>query len=308
MNAATTGGRPRGRNPAGGGWSAVERRDLRAAEEIAVRRCARTGRRSSSCVSWRDPVHAGSFPGGDRAVPRVFEKARTSGAGYHLGYCYLAENDSRRAREILEQWCANFRRWRRRITCWDFSGPRVEAWRGARALRLRHRACSPACRSPQQPGERALRAGPLRGGACTPGEGDADRPCRRSVPQQSGQRAFQAGSNRRSDRELPQGGSARAGLRRRAQQPCAACRAESRRGGAGLLPESLGSGSEASRCAYHMGLAYQGLNRFEEAIECHEKALASNRTRPKRTPISVSSATGRSAGRRRSHAIAARSP
>src|SRR5262249_54870167 len=33
----------------------------------------------------------------------VFEKARTSGAGYHLGYCYLAVGDPANAGEVLEQ-------------------------------------------------------------------------------------------------------------------------------------------------------------------------------------------------------------
>ncbi|HVQ62678.1 MAG TPA: tetratricopeptide repeat protein [Burkholderiales bacterium] len=86
------------------GWGAVERRELRAAEDIA--RAALSEDRAQ--IEFVRLLGASLFMQ-DRFAEaiepfrEVFEKARTSGAGYHLGYCYLAVKDPGSADRVLEQ-------------------------------------------------------------------------------------------------------------------------------------------------------------------------------------------------------------
>jgi predicted O-linked N-acetylglucosamine transferase (SPINDLY family) len=86
------------------GWSALERRDLRSAEDLA--RAALL--EDPTQIEFVRLLAASLFMQdrfGEALEPfrEVFDKARTSGAGYHLGYCYLAVNDPGRAGEVLEQ-------------------------------------------------------------------------------------------------------------------------------------------------------------------------------------------------------------
>jgi protein O-GlcNAc transferase len=86
------------------GWTAVERGDPRSAEQIA--RAALLEDRAQ--IEFVRLLGASlflqdRFAEAIEPFSEVFRKARTSGAGYHLGYCYLAVKDPRRASEVLEQ-------------------------------------------------------------------------------------------------------------------------------------------------------------------------------------------------------------
>ena len=86
------------------GWSALERRDMRSAEELARAEL----RRDPAQVEFMRLLGASLFMQErfrEAIAPfsEVFDKARTSGAGYHLGYCYIAVGDPSRAGEVLEQ-------------------------------------------------------------------------------------------------------------------------------------------------------------------------------------------------------------
>lgn len=86
------------------GWSALERRDPRSAEQLARAEL----RQDPSLIEFVRLLGASLFMQdrfSEAIAPfgEVFEKARTSGAGYHLGYCHLAVGDAKRAGEVLEQ-------------------------------------------------------------------------------------------------------------------------------------------------------------------------------------------------------------
>jgi len=86
------------------GWNAVERRDLRSAEELARAALLEDPaqiefvRLLGASLFLQDRFREAMEP-----FREVFQKARTSGAGYHLGYCHLAVNDPGSAGEVLEQ-------------------------------------------------------------------------------------------------------------------------------------------------------------------------------------------------------------
>src|SRR5262245_2874585 len=86
------------------GWQAIERNDLRAAEDLA-RTALRDGPAQIEFVRLLGASLFLQQRFGEAVAPfrEVFAKARTSGAGYHLGYCYLALKDPRSAGEVLEQ-------------------------------------------------------------------------------------------------------------------------------------------------------------------------------------------------------------
>jgi len=85
------------------GWKAIER-DPRSAEEIA--RMALRGdsphiefvRLLGASLFLQDRFQEAIGP-----FREVFQKARTAGAGYHLGHCYLAVGDPKTASAVLEQ-------------------------------------------------------------------------------------------------------------------------------------------------------------------------------------------------------------
>src|SRR5262249_51017919 len=86
------------------GWSALERRDMRSAEDLARAELRRdpaqveVTRLLGASLVMQDRFRQAIAP-----FSEAFEKARTSGAGYHLGYCYIAVGDPSRAGEVLEQ-------------------------------------------------------------------------------------------------------------------------------------------------------------------------------------------------------------
>jgi predicted O-linked N-acetylglucosamine transferase (SPINDLY family) len=110
MNAGPGGGKAEGlQSRLAAGWSAMERRDVRAAEEIA-RAVLREDRAQIEFVRLLGAslFLQDRFREAIEPFREVFEKARTAGAGYHLGYCYLTENDSKRAQAVLEQTVREF--------------------------------------------------------------------------------------------------------------------------------------------------------------------------------------------------------
>jgi len=86
------------------GWSAVERRDLRSAERLA----REVLREDPAQIEFTRLLAASLFLQ-DRfkeaigPFREVFARARTAGAGYHLGYAYIAIGDAGSAGEVLEQ-------------------------------------------------------------------------------------------------------------------------------------------------------------------------------------------------------------
>jgi protein O-GlcNAc transferase len=86
------------------GWQAIERNDPRAAEKLA-RATLRAGgaqiefvRLLGASLFMQERYQEALAP-----FREVFQKARTSGVGYHLGYCYLALKDPKSAAEVLGQ-------------------------------------------------------------------------------------------------------------------------------------------------------------------------------------------------------------
>jgi tetratricopeptide (TPR) repeat protein len=139
------------------GWQAIERGDARTAEQLARAALREDPAQiefvrllgASLFLQERYPEALGPFR-------EVFQKARTSGAGYHLGYCYLALQDPRSAGEVLEQVVREFPQMGLAHNLLGISLVQQARHREA----LAHFAA--AGRGPQQHGERALRAGPPR--------------------------------------------------------------------------------------------------------------------------------------------------
>jgi len=278
MNAAATGGKAEGpQSRLAAGWSAVERRDLRAAEEIA-RSALREDRAQIEFVRLLGATlfMQDRFREAIEPFREVFEKARTSGAGYHLGYCYLAENDSRRAREILEQVVREFpqmaqahnllgislaRESRHGEALAHFASAIEHAPQLAEAHNNLGNALSELGRYEEAlaPLEQATQIDP------------ADAQSRNNL----GNALFRLGrtdaaiaSYRKAvalapDYVVALSNLAAALVEQNLDEEALAC-----------CRKALALDPKRVDAHINMGLAYQGLNRFEEAIECHEKALA----------------------------------
>ena len=94
----------RQRNQRAAGWKALERNELRPAEEIA-RAALRQNPRDSESLSLLGVslFLQHRFPEAIAPLGEVFQEAHTEGVGFRLGYCYLALGDPVSAAAVLEK-------------------------------------------------------------------------------------------------------------------------------------------------------------------------------------------------------------
>jgi len=278
MNAGAAGGKAEGPpSRLAEGWSALERRDLRAAEEIA-RSALREDRAQIEFVRLLGAslFMQDRFREAIEPFHEVFEKARTAGAGYHLGYCYLAENDSRRAREILEQVVREFPQMAQAHNLLGISLARES----------RHAEALAHFASAIEHAPRLAEAHNNMGNALSElgRHEEALAPLQKATqidpadPQSHNNLGNALFRLRRTDAAI-------ASYRKAIALAPDYAKALGNLAGA-LVEQDLND--EALACAekalaldpkyvdahINMGLACQGLNRFEEAIECHQRALA----------------------------------
>ena len=94
----------RQRNQRAAGWKALERNELRPAEEIARAALRKNPRdRDSLSLLGASLFLQRRFQEAVAPLSEVFHEIHTEGLGYNLGYCYLALGDPARAAEVLER-------------------------------------------------------------------------------------------------------------------------------------------------------------------------------------------------------------
>jgi predicted O-linked N-acetylglucosamine transferase (SPINDLY family) len=92
----------RQRNQRAAGWKALERNELRPAEEIARAALRKNpGNRDSLSLLGASLFLQHRFQEAVAPLSEVFNEVHTEGLGYNLGYCYLALGDPVRAAEVL---------------------------------------------------------------------------------------------------------------------------------------------------------------------------------------------------------------
>jgi protein O-GlcNAc transferase len=94
----------RQRNQRAAGWKALERNELRPAEEIARAALRKNPRdRDSLSLLGASLFLQHRFQEAVAPLSEVFHEVHTEGLGYNLGYCYLALGDPVRAVEVLDR-------------------------------------------------------------------------------------------------------------------------------------------------------------------------------------------------------------
>jgi protein O-GlcNAc transferase len=259
------------------GWAAVERRDLRAAEEIA-RTVLKEDRAQIEFVRLLGAslFLQDRFSEAIEPFREVFQKARTSGAGYHLGYCYLAAKDPESAGTVLEE---VVREYPEMAQAHNLLGVSL-AQRSRHREALAHFAFAVE-RSPQlaeahnNMGNALAELGRHQEALSSFEKATQLDPGDAQAHNNLGNALFKLGrtdaaivSYRKAVKLAPEYAVALVNL------------------GAALLEQdrddealacsqkalALDHGSVDARVT--MGIAYQGMNRFEEAIACHREALA----------------------------------
>jgi predicted O-linked N-acetylglucosamine transferase (SPINDLY family) len=259
------------------GWQAIERNDARAAENLARAGLAddRTQiefvRLLGASLFVQERYQEALAP-----FREVFQKARTFGVGYHLGYCYLALKDPGSASEVLGQVVREFPQMALAHNLLGIS--LVQQSRHAEALPHFAAAIGHA---PQLPGVHTNLGNALsqlgRPEEALPHFEKATQldPADPQARNNLGNALFRLrrteaaiASYRKAVELAPDYPMALANL--------AAALVEENRHDEALACSQKAVGLDPSYADAHvnMGLAYQGLDRFDEAIASHQRALA----------------------------------